>query len=65
MASQQSTLKTPYSGYLRSPTPSEDIELTHVERGSPAGELLRRYWQPVALSSEANNFPLYGRIDRS
>lgn len=62
MASQRSILKTPYSGYLRPPTPPEDTELTHVERGSPAGELLRRYWQPVALSSEVSSLPLYVRM---
>ena len=62
MASQRSILKTPYSGYLRPPTPTEDAELTHVERGSPAGELLRRYWQPVALSSEVSSLPLYVRM---
>ena len=31
-------------------TPKETIELTHVEGGSPIGELLRCYGQPVALS---------------
>lgn len=30
----------------------EDQLLTQTNRGAPAGELLRRYWQPVALSSE-------------
>ncbi|HEY1798141.1 MAG TPA: hypothetical protein VGG57_18655 [Stellaceae bacterium] len=28
-------------------TPPPDDELTCVEQGSPMGELLRRYWQPV------------------
>jgi hypothetical protein len=28
-------------------TPPPDYELTCVEQGSPMGELLRRYWQPV------------------
>ena len=26
--------------------------LTHTGPGTPGGELLRRYWQPVALSKE-------------
>src|SRR5437867_12034209 len=30
----------------------ENELLTQVGRGKPAGELLRRYWQPVALSEE-------------
>ena len=33
--------------------PTEENELlTQTNRGKPAGELLRRYWQPVALSEE-------------
>ena len=26
-----------------------DVELTEVERGTPMGELLSRYWHPVGL----------------
>ncbi len=37
--------------------PKEDVALTHVEAGSPMGELLRRYWQPVALSDELVDLP--------
>ncbi|HET9917547.1 MAG TPA: Rieske 2Fe-2S domain-containing protein [Candidatus Binatia bacterium] len=33
-------------------TDEENQLLTQTNRGTPAGELLRRYWQPVALSSE-------------
>jgi phenylpropionate dioxygenase-like ring-hydroxylating dioxygenase large terminal subunit len=33
-------------------TQEENDLLTKVGRGTPAGELLRRYWQPVALSEE-------------
>jgi phthalate 4,5-dioxygenase len=29
-------------------------ELTHTEPGTPGGELLRRYWQPVALADEVS-----------
>ena len=42
--------------------PPEDIALTHVEAGSPMGELLRRYWQPVALSDELGDLPKRVRI---
>ena len=52
----------PYSAYEREQTPREDADLTHVERGSPAGELLRRYWQPVALSSELGELPIKVRM---
>ena len=34
-----------------------DPDLVEVDRGTPAGELLRRYWHPVALSSEATTTP--------
>ena len=37
--------------------PAEDYELTHVEAGSPMGELMRRYWQPVCLSDEIKDLP--------
>jgi phenylpropionate dioxygenase-like ring-hydroxylating dioxygenase large terminal subunit len=33
-------------------TKEENQLLTQVGRGTPAGELLRHYWQPVALSDE-------------
>ena len=39
-----------------------DPELVEVERGTPAGELLRRYWHPVARSSEATTTPRQVRI---
>jgi nitrite reductase/ring-hydroxylating ferredoxin subunit len=32
-------------------------ELTEVGRGTPMGELLRRYWHPVGLSSHATGTP--------
>jgi phenylpropionate dioxygenase-like ring-hydroxylating dioxygenase large terminal subunit len=37
--------------------PAHDTDLIEVERGTPAGELLRRYWHPVALSSDATSTP--------
>jgi nitrite reductase/ring-hydroxylating ferredoxin subunit len=38
-------------------TPAADYELTCVEPGSPMGELLRRYWQPVCPSDEVTDLP--------
>jgi phenylpropionate dioxygenase-like ring-hydroxylating dioxygenase large terminal subunit len=32
-------------------------ELTQVGRGTPMGELLRRYWHPVGLTSDASETP--------
>ena len=37
--------------------PAPDYELTCVEPGSPMGELMRRYWQPVCTSDELRDFP--------
>lgn len=49
------------SAYGRS-VPPETIELTHVESGSPMGELLRRYWQPLCTSDEVRDLPKRVRI---
>jgi len=39
-----------------------DDELTQTAAGTPSGELLRRYWQPVALSAEATDVPSAVRL---
>lgn len=49
------------SAYGRT-VPGEDIELTHVDPGTPMGELMRRYWQPVCLSDELTDLPKKVRI---
>jgi phenylpropionate dioxygenase-like ring-hydroxylating dioxygenase large terminal subunit len=38
-------------------TPAPNYELTSVEPGSPMGELMRRYWQPVCTSDELRDLP--------
>jgi phthalate 4,5-dioxygenase oxygenase subunit len=45
-------------------TPEENDLLTQTDPKTPCGELLRRYWQPVALSEELPNggAPLKVRI---
>jgi hypothetical protein len=37
--------------------PAPDYELTCVEPGSPMGELMRRYWQPICTSDELRDLP--------
>jgi len=37
--------------------PREDVELTHVGPGTPCGEYLRRFWQPIALSADVQDRP--------
>ena len=55
-------LKVPFGGYYQEPVPPETPALTHVEKGSRAGELLRRYWQPLCLSEEVTELPKRERL---
>lgn len=47
-----------YQGYHQPIEGEFDRELTEVGRGTPCGEYLRRFWQPVAMSSELGDLPL-------
>jgi nitrite reductase/ring-hydroxylating ferredoxin subunit len=49
------------SAYGR-PEQHSDHELTQIGPHTPCGELMRRYWQPVAVSSEVTSRPQYVRI---
>ena len=42
--------------------PPVNAELTAVGSGTPMGEVLRRYWQPVCLSSDLDELPKLVRI---
>ena len=42
--------------------PQENTALTHVDFGTPMGELMRRYWQSVALSEDLRDLPKSIRI---
>ena len=51
------------SGYGRNAiVPQEDTRLTHVGLATPMGELMRRYWHPVCLSSELTDLPKFLKI---
>ena len=51
------------SGYGRNAiVPKEDPRLTHVSLGTPMGELMRRYWQPICMSSELTDLPKFLKI---
>lgn len=39
------------------PDPTSNEKLTLVGPGTPMGELLRRYWHPVGIASDATNVP--------
>ncbi|MFL6799850.1 MAG: Rieske 2Fe-2S domain-containing protein [Xanthobacteraceae bacterium] len=49
------------TGYTRTPS-THNAALTEVRRGSPMGELLRRYWHPVGLVEDATNTPKPVRV---
>ena len=51
-----------YNGYYRSGAGKEDAELTHSEPGTPCGEYLRRFWQPICMSEQLTDLPLAIRI---
>src|ERR1051325_6123530 len=40
----------------------ENEPLTRVGPGTPGGEMLRRYWHPIALSRELKNRPVKRRL---
>jgi phenylpropionate dioxygenase-like ring-hydroxylating dioxygenase large terminal subunit len=42
--------------------PATRTELTAVGRGTPMGELLRRYWHPVGLVTDATDIPRKVRV---
>jgi nitrite reductase/ring-hydroxylating ferredoxin subunit len=56
------TIRQAYGLYHRHRIPAEDAELTHVGPETPCGEYLRRFWQPVAMSSELGDLPVAVRI---
>ncbi|MBT6119107.1 MAG: Rieske 2Fe-2S domain-containing protein [Rhodospirillaceae bacterium] len=62
MTDRQPFLKSTYGGYRVARVPAEDAELTHVGPGTPAGEYLRRFWQPVALTQDLGELPRAIRI---
>lgn len=55
----------PYGGYLlrdlQKAAPS-DLEILRTGPGTPMGEYMRRYWQPVCLSQELTDVPKAIRI---
>ena len=52
----------PFDGYHRRTVPAPESELTQVGPGTPAGEYLRRFWQPVAFARDLAETPRRVRI---
>ncbi len=55
-------LGAPFDGYRRRDVPPPDPELTRVGPGTPCGEYLRRFWQPVAFVRDLAATPLRAQI---
>lgn len=51
-----------YRGSEKNIVVDEDPELTHTDPGTPMGDLMRRFWQPVCLSEELTEVPRAIRI---
>ncbi len=49
------------SAYGRSPPHSNKL-LTEVGPGTPCGELMRRYWQPISTSADVQEMPRKVRV---
>ena len=62
MSARGSFLNTPYGAYLAREVPPPDDELARVGPGTPGGEYLRRFWQPVAFARDLRDVPLRLRI---
>lgn len=55
-------MNTPFGAYLQRDVPGPNLELTQVGPGTPGGEYLRRFWQPVGFSHELKDLPVRIRI---
>ena len=62
MAEKRFFLNRTYAAYHNRAVPEPDGELVRVGPGTPAGEYLRRFWQPVAHSHDLGDMPLAIRI---
>src|ERR1700732_2662736 len=62
MAERAPFLSTAYGAYHHRERPADDEELTRVGPGTPCGEYLRRFWQPVILAGELGELPRRLRI---
>jgi phenylpropionate dioxygenase-like ring-hydroxylating dioxygenase large terminal subunit len=62
MEVRASFLNSEFSAYHHRGRPAEDEELIRVGPGTPCGEYLRRFWQPVILTSELGELPRRVRI---
>jgi phenylpropionate dioxygenase-like ring-hydroxylating dioxygenase large terminal subunit len=62
MSERAPFLNQAFSAYRHRERPPVDEELSRVGPGTPCGEYLRRFWQPVILASELGQLPRRLRI---
>ena len=62
MATRAPFLTTRFGAYYHRDVPQEDAELTHTGAGTPCGEYLRRFWQPICFSDELRDLPVRVKI---
>ncbi len=55
-------LNVPYGAYLARDVPAPDPILTRTGPGTPGGEYLRRFWQPVMFARDLGDVPRRLRI---
>src|SRR5207249_5157963 len=55
-------LNVPYGAWLARDVPAPDPVLTRTDPGTPCGEYLRRFWQPVAFARDLGDVPRRIRI---
>jgi phenylpropionate dioxygenase-like ring-hydroxylating dioxygenase large terminal subunit len=53
----QQPVAQPYSGYARREGAAPDPEITSSNPGTPLGEYMRRFWQPVCFSEQLRDLP--------
>jgi nitrite reductase/ring-hydroxylating ferredoxin subunit len=59
---RKESIRRPFGRYDNRRIPSADVELTGTGPDTPGGEYLRRFWQPIAMSSELKDLPVAVRI---
>ena len=62
MSQTPTNLAAGYSGYHSPQRGASDELLVRTAPGTPCGEYLRRYWQPLALASELSDVPQLVRV---
>jgi nitrite reductase/ring-hydroxylating ferredoxin subunit len=62
MSAEMRHTARPFGGYDAIRSDRIDTELCLVDKGTPCGEYLRRFWQPIALASDLGDVPVAIKI---